>query len=64
MDYKVHICGTAEDNSRGFHAGFDLTVENGGSVEQVASAIQSAINIMADKAVSPLTTAEDKPNPA
>ena len=53
MNYKVHLCGTVNDDVQdGFKMGFDVTVENGGNVSQVANAMQVAIDSVAPKPVA------------
>lgn len=51
MKYRVNVCGRVCDTDTGFNCGFDLTVENGGSVGAVGSAIQAAIDGMSKEAV-------------
>lgn len=46
INYNVHVCGTVEDSKTGFKCGFDFTVENGGTVENVATGVQHAIDSM------------------
>lgn len=46
MEYKLNITGCACDESTGFKCGFDITVENGGSIEQVGESLQKAIDGM------------------
>lgn len=53
MDYKVHFCGTVSDGTQdGFKMGFDITVENGGTVQDVADQIQATIDALAPRPVS------------
>ena len=49
LKYKINVAGCVEDTATDFKFGFDLTVENGGSVENVGKALQSAIDCMKDK---------------
>ena len=44
--YKVHICGTVSTTDTDFEIGFDITVNNGGSVSQVANSIQNTIDTL------------------
>lgn len=59
MEYNVNVCGCVRDTNTNFKCGFDITVENGGSVENVGNAIQGAIDVMSLKA-NPITK---KPEP-
>lgn len=63
MNYKVHLCGTAEDNAQdGFKMGFDITVENGGSVKEIGAAMQSTIDILSHRIRSVKSVDPDKVN--
>lgn len=44
--YNVHVCGAVSDTDTDFKMGFDVTVKNGGSVSQVANAIQNTIDTL------------------
>lgn len=49
VNYRVNVCGSVRDTDTDFRCGFDITVENGGSIGNVGKAIQSAIDGMKDK---------------
>lgn len=49
LDYKVNVRGTVNDTDTDFCCGFDITVENGGSIGNVGLSIQSAIDGMKSK---------------
>lgn len=49
LKYKLSVTGCVEDTSSDFKCGFDISVENGGSVEHVGKSIQNAIDSMSDK---------------
>lgn len=51
IDYNIHVNGTIEDQEKGFKCGFDISVSNGGSVENVGKAIQSAVDTLHKEAV-------------
>lgn len=44
--YNLHVCGTVSDTDTDFKMGFDITVNNGGSVSQVANSIQNTIDTL------------------
>ena len=46
MKYKMNISGVVCDEHSDFRLGFDITVENGGTVEKVGESIQKAIDGM------------------
>ena len=46
MKYKVNVNGCVCDTDTDFKCGFDITVENGGSIGHVGKAIQDAIDSM------------------
>lgn len=46
LKYKVNVCGCVCDTDTDFKCGFDITVENGGSVGNVGKSIQDAIDGM------------------
>ena len=48
--YNVHVCGTVKGTDTDFKMGFDITVENGGSVSQVANALQNTIDTLSKNA--------------
>ena len=63
MDYNVHVNGTARNHETGFSCGFDLSVTNGGSVENVGAALQLAINKLSSEAVDiPVSTDDPEPS--
>ena len=43
VNYNIHVNGTVEDTENGFKCGIDISVSNGGSVENIGKAIQSAV---------------------
>lgn len=49
LKYKVNVCGCVCDTDTDFKCGFDITVENGGSVGNVGKSIQDAIDGMKGK---------------
>ena len=49
MKYKVNVCGCVCDTDTDFKCGFDIAVENGGSVGSVGKSIQDAIDGMKGK---------------
>lgn len=49
LNYKVNVSGCVCDTDTDFKCGFDIVVENGGSVGNVGMAVQDAINRMKDK---------------
>ena len=51
MDVKVNLTGCACDNERNFKVGFDISVENGGSVSEIGSAVQALIDTTYAKSV-------------
>ena len=48
--YTMNVTGCVEDTKIDFRCGFDITVENGGNVENVGKSIQAAIDGMLAKA--------------
>ena len=44
--YNIHVNGTIEDKEKDFKCGIDISVSNGGSVENIGSAIQSTIDAL------------------
>lgn len=48
--YKLNVTGSVYDTDTNFRCGFDITVENGGSAENIGKAVQSAIDTMAKEA--------------
>lgn len=52
MNYKIHVSGTVTDPETGFGCGFDISVTNGGSIENVGAALQQSINQMSSAAVA------------
>lgn len=59
-NYKINVVGTVHDTETHFKCGFDITVENGGSVENIGKSMQSAIDKMAEQAiVASVPTKED-----
>ena len=42
--YNIHVNGTIEDKEKDFKCGIDISVSNGGSVENIGTAIQSAVS--------------------
>ena len=56
MNYKVHLCGTVDDGvNDGFSMGFNTTVVNGGTVLEVASVIQKAIDTIVAQATNDIS---------
>ena len=51
MDVKVNLTGVACDSERNFRVGFDVSVENGGSVAEIGSAVQTLIDTTYAKSV-------------
>lgn len=49
LKYKVNVCGCVCYTDTDFKCGFDIAVENGGSVGNVGKSIQDAIDGMKDK---------------
>lgn len=49
LKYKVNVCGCVCDTDTDFKCGFDIAVENGGSVGSVGKSIQDAIDGMKGK---------------
>lgn len=49
LKYKVNVCGSVCDTDTDFKCGFNITVENGGSVGNVGKSIQDAIDGMKGK---------------
>ena len=49
MNYKVNVSGCVSDTDTDFRCGFDISVENGGSVSHVGRLIQDAIDGMKEK---------------
>ena len=43
IQYNIRVNGTVEDTEKGFKCGIDISVSNGGSVENIGKAIQSAV---------------------
>lgn len=60
LKYKVNVCGCVYDTDTDFKCGFDITVENGGSVANVGMAIQGAIDEMKDEGHPYSETTTDK----
>lgn len=50
MKYKVNVSGCVHDTATDFKCGFEVTVENGGSVENIGKSIQTAIDSMSKAA--------------
>ena len=48
--YKLNVVGSVHDTDTDFRCGFDITVENGGSVENIGKSVQLAIDNMAKEA--------------
>lgn len=46
MMYRVNVRGSVRDTETDFSCGFDFTVNNGGSVENIGKSLQMAINNM------------------
>jgi len=44
LNYNIHVNGTVEDKEKGFKCGIDISVSNGGSVENIGKAIQTALD--------------------
>ena len=44
--YNIHVNGTIEDKEKDFKCGIDISVSNGGSVENIGLAIQSTIDTL------------------
>ena len=51
IKYNIHVNGTVEDTEKGFECGIDISVSNGGSVESIGKAIQSAVDAFHSAAV-------------
>ena len=49
--YSVNVVGTVHDTETDFKCGFDITVENGGSLDHIGKSVQDAFNRMAEEAV-------------
>lgn len=49
LKYELNVCGCVYDTDTDFECDFDITVKNGGSVENVGKSIQAAIDGMKDK---------------
>lgn len=49
LKYKLNVSGSVCDVDTDFRCGFDISVENGGSVENVGLFIQGAIDRMKEK---------------
>lgn len=56
--YIVNIQGVVQDTKTNFKCEFEVTVKNGGSVENIGRAIQGAIDRMSDKAHSSSETSK------
>lgn len=56
--YKLNVVGSVHDTDTDFRCGFDITVENGGSAENIGKAVQSAIDAMAKEAQVETETAK------
>ena len=50
MKYKIHVNGTIQDEKNGFECGLDIAVTNGGSLENIGKALQSAVDALYAKA--------------
>lgn len=59
--YKVNVSGCVCNTDTDFKCGFDITVENGGSVGNVGESIQEAIDGMKDLGHPIEKTASEKP---
>lgn len=57
MKYNVHVNGSIQDEKTGFKCGLDITVTNGGSLENIGKALQGAVDALSIKAEIP------KPSP-
>lgn len=55
IQYNIHVNGTVEDTEKGFKCGIDISVSNGGSVENIGKAIQSAVDSFHAAAVATKT---------
>lgn len=55
MKYVVHVNAMVTDETVGFEAGIDITVNGGANVGTVGQAVQTALDIVSpmDKAVNP-----------
>lgn len=51
VNYNIHVNGTVEDTEKDFKCGIDISVSNGGSVENIGKAIQSAVDTFHSAAV-------------
>lgn len=51
MNVKVNLTGCVCDSERDFKCGFDISVENGGSVAEIGSAVQTLIDTTHAKSV-------------
>lgn len=54
MNYKIHVNAMVSDETTGFKAGIDISVENGGDFTAVGNALQTAIETVSPaKGVEP-----------
>lgn len=60
IEFKAHLVGTAKDRSTGFSMGFDITVQNGGNLDDFGKAIQGVVETLSSKAVKPVAEPSEK----
>lgn len=60
MKYKIHVNGTVKDEQTGFECGIDITIKNGGSVDNIGKALQGLVDTLSSKAEIPEPTTEQE----